>query len=188
MRIIAGEARGRIIEAPAGSGTRPTLDRVRENLFNMLQGEVENSHVLDLFAGSGALSLEALSRGAADAVLCDVSRQACAVQKRNIEKLRYADRTVQYCLDWKAAVSLLKKERRQYDLVFLDPPYAADYVTALLSSLIPLIHEQSLVILEHESGKDAAVPEGFRIIKSRSWGYCAVSIFRPIRTEGGKYG
>ena len=76
MRIIAGEARGRIIDAPAGLHTRPTLDRVRENLFNMIQNSIPGSRVLDLFAGSGALSLEALSRGASYAVLNDIDRNA----------------------------------------------------------------------------------------------------------------
>ena len=89
MRIIAGEARGRQIIAPEGRNTRPTLDRVRENIFNMLQAEVPGSRVLDLFAGSGALSLEAISRGAESAVLVDSDRKAHMVQKRNIETLKY---------------------------------------------------------------------------------------------------
>ena len=83
MRIIAGEAGGRIIEAPKGMNTRPTLDRVRENIFNMIQQDVPDSAVLDLFAGSGAMSLEALSRGASRAVLVDSDRNANAVQKKN---------------------------------------------------------------------------------------------------------
>ena len=87
MRIIAGESRGRKIEAPAGMHTRSTLDRVRENMFNMIQPYVPGSMVLDLFAGSGALSLEALSRGAASAVLVDSDRRASQVQSKNIENL-----------------------------------------------------------------------------------------------------
>ena len=106
MRIIAGEARGRTIDAPAGRHTRPTLDRVRENMFNMLQSEIPDSRVLDLFAGSGALSLEAISRGAADAVLVDSDRNACETQRKNIERLHYSDRTrIMHC-DWKKALPM----------------------------------------------------------------------------------
>ena len=85
MRIIAGEARGRRIDAPEGRNTRPTLDRIRENMFNILQNEIPGSHVLDLFAGSGALSFESLSRGASDAVLVDSDRKANAVQKQSMK-------------------------------------------------------------------------------------------------------
>ena len=92
MRIIAGTARGRKIDAPEGIHTRPTLDRVRENLFNILQNRTRDSRVLDLFAGSGALSLEALSRGAAHAVLVDSDRNASRVQRKNLEQLGMDDR------------------------------------------------------------------------------------------------
>ena len=89
LRIIAGTARGRKLEAPQGRDTRPTLDRVRENLFNMLQGKCMDARVLDLFAGSGALSLEALSRGAAFAVLADRDREASRIQRQNLENLGF---------------------------------------------------------------------------------------------------
>ena len=95
MRIIAGEARGRRIEAPAGRNTRPTLDRIRENMFNILQADIPESRILDLFAGSGALSLEAISRGAASAVLVDSDRKASMIQKQNAESLRFDDRADQ---------------------------------------------------------------------------------------------
>ena len=90
MRIIAGTARGRRIEAPEGRNTRPTLDRVRENLFNILQMSIRDSRVLDLFAGSGALSIEALSRGAESATLVDSDRNANRIQKKNLEALGFA--------------------------------------------------------------------------------------------------
>ena len=157
MRIIAGEARGRTIVTPAGRHTRPTLDRVRENLFNMLQSEIPECRVLDLFAGSGALSLEALSRGASFAVLVDSDRNANTVQKKN-EKLQ--------------------SEKESFDLVFLDPPYAMQDLTEVFSQLISVIHENSLVILEHEAGARITVPDRFSEIRQRAWGYCAVSFYR----------
>lgn len=183
MRIIAGEARGRVIDAPAGLHTRPTLDRVRENLFNMIQSEVPDSRVLDLFAGSGALSLEALSRGAAFAVLADIDRNACTVQKKNISLLRYDERTRQIRGDWRTAVRELQDAKEQFDLVFLDPPYSMLDLREVFLSLVPVISPGTLIILEHEAGKEPIVPDAFRPVKSRAWGFCAVKIYQ-IQTEG----
>lgn len=184
MRIISGEARGRSIDAPAGLHTRPTLDRVRENMFNMLQSEVPDSRVLDLFAGSGALSLEALSRGAAEAVLVDTDRNAHMTQRKNIERLRYTGRARTMHCDWKKALEALKAEKKTFDLVFLDPPYAMTDLSEVFTAVVPLIGPESLVILEYEAGKEITVPESFSRLKDRSWGFCAVSIFR-ITPQGG---
>ena len=92
MRIIAGTARGTVIDAPLGRDTRPTLDRVRENVFNILQQQVRGARVLDLFSGSGAMAFEAVSRGAASAVLVDVDKKAHQVEEANCRKLRMDDR------------------------------------------------------------------------------------------------
>ena len=178
MRIIAGEARGRVIEAPAGLHTRPTLDRVRENLFNMIQADVPGSRVLDLFAGSGALSLEALSRGASFAVLADNDRNAAETQKRNISLLRYEDRTRQLRCDWHAAVRGLEQEKEIFDIVFLDPPYSMPGLNEVFSSLVSVTGPETLIILEHEAGKEPAVKDGFTVVKSRAWGFCAVTIYQ----------
>ncbi|MBR2661315.1 MAG: 16S rRNA (guanine(966)-N(2))-methyltransferase RsmD [Clostridia bacterium] len=183
MRIIAGEARGRVIEAPPGRHTRPTLDRVRENLFNMIQANVPGSRLLDLFAGSGALSLEALSRGAAFAVLADNDRNASETQKRNISLLRYQDRARQFRCDWRAAVEELRKEREVFDLVFLDPPYSMQDMREVFLSLIPLAGKDTLFILEHEAGRNPEVPDRFTVIRDRSWGFCAVTIYQ-LSEEG----
>lgn len=183
MRIIAGEARGRVIEAPSGLHTRPTLDRVRENLFNMIQGEIPGSRVLDLFAGSGALSLEALSRGASYAVLGDIDRNACEVQRRNISLLRYENRTSQFRSDWRSTLQQLEREHESFDVVFLDPPYSMMDLRNVFVSLIPLIFPSSLVILEHEAGKQPAVAEQFTCVKNRTWGFCAVNIYQ-LSAEG----
>lgn len=183
MRIIAGEARGRTIEAPSGTHTRPTLDRVRENLFNMIQADVPGSRVLDLFAGSGALSLEALSRGAAFAVLTDNDRNASETQKRNIVRLRYQERVRQFRSDWHAAVKELQKEKEVFDLIFLDPPYSIPDLSEIFSSLIPLAGKDTLIILEHEAARKPDVPERFSVVRDRSWGFCAVTIYQ-LTEEG----
>ena len=183
MRIIAGEARGRQIEAPSGLHTRPTLDRVRENLFNMIQYEVSGSCVLDLFAGSGALSLEALRRGASYAVLNDIDRNAYSVQKRNIAALKYEDRTKQLHSDWRTALLQLQKDNRYFDLVFLDPPYSMLDLTEVFSGLLPLINNDTMIIVEHESKKEPVVNEKCHVVKNRSWGFCAVTIYQ-LNKEG----
>ena len=183
MRIIAGEARGRQIEAPRGRNTRPTLDRVRENIFNMLQQEVPGSIVLDLFAGSGALSLEALSRGAASAVLVDSDREACTVQKKNIEALGYAGRTMQYHCDWQRALKDLGQEKKQFDLVFLDPPYAMTDLRDVFRELVPVYGSDTLIVAEHQAGKEIAVPNMYTVTRQRSWGFCAVTFCRLL-SEG----
>ena len=178
MRIIAGEARGRQITAPEGRNTRPTLDRVRENIFNMLQGEVPGSRVLDLFAGSGALSLEALSRGAESAVLVDIDRKASAVQKRNIENLRYTEKARVLLCDWKRAARILQEEGQKFDLVFLDPPYCMTDLRDVFSALIPVSDADTLIVLEHESGKSIMAAEQFEVVRQKEWGFCAVSFYR----------
>ena len=181
MRIIAGDARGRKIEAPEGRDTRPTLDRVRENLFNMLQGEIAGSRVLDLFAGSGALSFEALSRGAETACLVDHDRKAIAVEKKNAQTLGYQDRIQIIQADWRKALKDIDNARLNFDLVFLDPPYAMLDLKDVFSGLNTVLRREALIILEHEAGKKPETGEGFECIRERKWGFCGVSFFR--RTE-----
>jgi 16S rRNA (guanine966-N2)-methyltransferase len=134
MRIIAGALGGRTIEAPPGLGTRPTADRLRETLFSMLAsrlGSFEGLRVADLFAGSGALGLEALSRGAATATFVENDGQAAATIKRNAAKLGVPDRAD---IVFGSALSLPRRE--PFDLIFADPPYAAGSGTRALESVL----------------------------------------------------
>lgn len=183
MRIIAGTARSRIIDAPPGKDTRPTLDRVRENLFNMLQSEIHDTRILDLFAGSGALSFESLSRGSSYAVLCDHDRNANRIEIANTEKLGFSDRTRILLCDWSAAVQKLDSEHERFDIIFLDPPYVmAEDMTEVMNRLISLLSENGIVILEHEAKVIPKVPERYETIKERNWGYCGVTFYR-VREE-----
>jgi len=184
LRIIAGSARGRRLEAPEGRDTRPTLDRVRENLFNMLQGKVRDARTLDLFAGSGALSLEALSRGAAFAVLSDRDREACRVEKKNAEALGFAERVRLLRGPWEQTVRLLRTEPDRYDLIFLDPPYAMTDLRELTEALLPLLAEDGWIVLEHQARAEVRVSERLETVKERSWGYCGVKIYEQLRDSG----
>ena len=184
LRIIAGSARGRRIEAPEGRDTRPTLDRVRENLFNMLQGRVMDARVLDPFAGSGALSLEALSRGAAFAVLGDRDRAALRTEQWNIETLGFADRTRQIPGDWERTVETLRSEGEQFGLIFLDPPYAMTDLRCMTEKLKPLLDGDGWIVLEHQAKAEIQCAEGFRVVKERTWGYCGVKMYEQVRDSG----
>ena len=177
MRIIAGSARGRRIEAPAGRETRPTLDRVRENLFNILQAEIPGARVLDLFAGSGALSLEALSRGAESAVLGDRDREALRIEKKNLEALGFRDRARVMPGDWRRTVETLRKEGARFDLIFLDPPYAVRDLRDIMEALKDLMAEHARIVLEHEAKAEIRAAEGFVRTDVRRWGFCGVSFY-----------
>ncbi len=134
MRIISGSARGTKLVTLEGDNTRPTLERVKEALFSMIQFEIANARVLDLFAGSGQLALEALSRGALEADAVDSSSEANRVIRQNIEKTRMG----QKCRLWKMTSDAFLRAsagRRKYDLVFLDPPYAKGLIPDSLRAI-----------------------------------------------------
>lgn len=147
MRIISGKARGTILYTLDGQNTRPTLDRVKESLFNIIQNKLYGSTVLDLFAGSGALAIESLSRGAKKAFLCDNNVKAIEIIKRNIQKCHFEDCSEIICKDYKKCIQIIDEK---LDIVFIDPPYklniAIDAVKKLLENEI--IKKDSLIILE----------------------------------------
>lgn len=188
MRIIAGTARGRKIEAPEGKNTRPTLDRVRENLFNILQMKIRGSRILDLFAGSGALSIEALSRGAESATLVDSDRNANRIQKKNLESLGFAGQAEVMLRDWKQAAAELIRDGRQYDLVFLDPPYRMTDLRDVFTTLEKLLGDDGLVVLEHEAKAEVTAGEAFTETDRRQWGYCGISFYRLMKERGNNTG
>ena len=134
MRIITGSAKGIPLLTLAGETTRPTAERTKEAIFSMIQFEVEGMRVLDLFAGSGQLSLEALSRGARFATLCDASKEAIEIIRKNAEKTRLKELCDIRLVD---ALAFLKTApREKYDLVFLDPPYRLGSIPAALAALL----------------------------------------------------
>ena len=176
MRIIAGEARGRKLYAPGGEDTRPTADRVRESVFGILGPRVLEARVLDLFGGTGALALEALSRGAARATIVDSSVKAIACIRRNAEAVLGADmaRVEIFRADYRQAIERLAQP---FDLVFLDPPYRmetayGDALTRLRQR--GLLAEGALAILERAEARAIALPEGFSVRDARRYGETCV--------------
>lgn len=188
MRIIAGTARGRRLQAPAGSLTRPTTDRVRESLMSSVisaRGGLDGAVVLDAFGGSAALSLECLSRGAAFAVICDTSRDACAAINANIAACGFKDRTRLVSCDITKRVPSCAQGA--YDLVFLDPPYAMGARDALgvvaKASQHNLLASPVLVIYEHKLGNEEAADEvaatlGLSLVRRKTFGETVVDMFR----------
>ena len=150
MRIISGSMRGTKLFTLEGLNTRPTLDRVKESLFNILNLKLEDAIVLDLFAGSGALSLEALSRGAKKAILCDSSNQAVSIIKKNIEKTKTQDKTILLQMNYEKALEKLKSEKEKMNLVFLDPPYDSDFAEDASKKIIQfdLLENNGIIIIE----------------------------------------
>jgi 16S rRNA (guanine966-N2)-methyltransferase len=176
MRIVAGSRKGHTIYAPAGRGrTRPTSDRVRENTFNLV-GPVDEASVLDLFAGSGALGLEALSRGAASAVFVESDRDAVRAIERNLDKLRLTGATVLQC-DALQALAGEASAGRKYDLVLLDPPYDRyeDMQPTLARYLPAVLAEDGLLVFETGARTEPELPLSLRT--SRKYGNARVTLF-----------
>jgi len=181
VRIIAGTHRGRRLRAPAGTATRPTADRVREAVFSMI-GPVDGLDVLDLFSGSGALALEALSRGAASAVLVDRSARAAAVARENAASLGLADRVRIVRRDWRSALVAERAAGRSFGLCLCDPPYSlTDRVVAGVGALLaPLMTSSGTVVIEHSAALSPPDPSGLEIASrtDRTYGDTAVSVIR----------
>jgi 16S rRNA (guanine966-N2)-methyltransferase len=176
MRVIAGTYRGRTLRAPRGRATRPTSDRVREALFSIL-GEIVGTTVLDLFAGSGALAIEALSRGASNATLIDSSPAAIEVIRRNLETLRIDAEVVR--ADALAWCEQAKRRARQYDLVFLDPPYrhGSPLGAQLTAALAGAIAPGARVVAESDRRQPLGL--GLPLLDERRYGDTLIQIHGP---------
>lgn len=172
MRIIAGKHRGRVLAQFRGMEVRPTSDRVKESLFQILNARLFGARVLDLFCGSGALGLEALSRGAKEAVFNDASSASLAICKKNIAAL--GERGTVYRLDFRACLAHLSG---QFDIIFADPPYALDVAEEVLA----LTAQRGLLapggVVVWESEREECAPEGWTIADRRSYGRTKIFFF-----------
>jgi 16S rRNA (guanine(966)-N(2))-methyltransferase RsmD len=182
VRIVGGRDRGRTIESVPGDATRPTADRVRQSLFDLLGQRCDGLRVLDLYAGTGALSLEALSRGAASAVLVESAKAAAEVITENLSKLRYQDRARLLRDDVARALGALAARGERFDLIFSDPPYArtAAQGTADEVARLGLLDPGGRLVIEHGKAEPAPdAPEGWER-DERRYGETSVTVLtRP---------
>lgn len=183
-RIIAGHHRGRRLEVPAGLAVRPTAERLREALFSILQHQrpaLAGARFLDLFAGSGAVGLEALSRGAAQLTAVESDRSAVAALRRNIEKLGESDRARLVVGD----ATRLPRATEPADLVYLDPPYLSGLALLALQSLLDRgwLRPTTLVIVELAAKEPFTAPPSFMLEEERRYGAGRIVLLRPAETS-----
>ncbi len=181
MRIISGSAKGLILKAPSGLATRPTADRVREALFDIIGTKVSAAKFLDLFAGSGAVGIEALSRGAASAVFVEKQRQAVAIIAANLKWTNLEGQAEVLVLPVDRALKLLAKRQAKFDLVFLDPPYKLALASKALELLVnlDLIAEQSWLIAETLKAEEPPEPRGLHLVRRAEYGQTALNFYQP---------
>lgn len=182
MRIIGGIHRGRTLRTTGGLGVRPTSDRLRETLFNILAPHVRGSRFLDICAGSGAVGIEALSRGASEATFIESSRHACDVIEANLASLEITQATI-IKRDVAASLKQLDRESAQFDLVFFDPPYASEIYAQVMNQLgsSNLVAPGALVIVEHRAKSPPAPVAGkLRIFREVKQGESALAFYETV--------
>ncbi len=181
MRVISGLYKGRNILGYDIDGTRPTMERVKESLFAIIQNEIKDTIVLDLFSGSGNLGIEALSQGAKEAYLVDKSDKACYTIKKNIENLSVLNSYVVH-MDYKKALSYFKEENKKFDLIFLDPPYQTDYIEKSIEYIdqLNLLKENGLIICESDDINKIIYKEKYIVKTSKKYGDKWVVILKKI--------
>ena len=176
MRIITGTARGRKLAALEGERVRPTPERVKEALFSMIQFDLEDRRVLDLFAGSGQLGLEAISRGARQAVFVDASRESVGVVEKNIAATGFSDRACVKNLDF---ASFLARESGRFDIAFLDPPYRTGLLQRALPMTAAAMNPGGTIICEHPADEELPGAAGdFVRVRSSRYGKILLTVFR----------
>ncbi|MCI8588292.1 MAG: 16S rRNA (guanine(966)-N(2))-methyltransferase RsmD [Bacilli bacterium] len=179
MRIISGIYKGRKIIGYNVEGTRPTQDRIRESLFGMIQLKLRDASVLDLFAGTGSLGLEALSNGAMDCTFVDSNPKCIANIKKTLQEFRIENANL-LNLDYQKALALFEEDHRKFDLIFLDPPYRYQNIEEILGILTEkcLINEDGIIVCEFESDDLKSDYAMLRKIKEKRYGSKTISIYQ----------
>ena len=180
MRIIAGKARGRKILPPATMETRPTLDRVKESMFSMIQNYIPESVVVDVFAGTGSLGLEAASRGAKEVYLIDKSNTTFPILKQNVENLKFQDYCFPMNLDSYDALEKLSKKGKVFDIIFIDPPYCKEMIPKAVEIIKEnnLLKKDGVIVTKIDSIEE--IYEGYKdikLLKSKKYGNTTVCIY-----------
>lgn len=185
MRVISGKARGQALKAPHGLNTRPTTDRVKESIFNIIQTRLYESIVIDLFSGSGNLGIESLSRSAKKAYFVDNNKNSILAIKDNLKKTKLIDHAMVMQMDVLSAMKKLSEQNVKADIIFLDPPYSQGLVHPVLDKILDyeLLEPDGIVIVEHKKTDD--IPEAIHNLqkyRSNHYGDIAVS-FYELREE-----
>jgi len=183
MRVIGGTARGRSLKVPKGRVLRPTSGRVKESLFDILRDDLSGARVLDLFAGTGNLTIEALSRGAAEAVLVDSSAPSAKAIRENLQRLGLANRTQFLAMPVTRALRLLARQGEAFDVIFIDPPYERRLIEPALQMIDKrmLLRGSGVAIVEHSIREPLPSHLGnLHLSDQRRYGNTVLSFFRPI--------
>jgi 16S rRNA (guanine966-N2)-methyltransferase len=181
MRVIGGKARGRRLKVPKGQAVRPTSDRVKEALFNILSHDLSGIKLLDLFAGTGNVSIEAISRGAAEAILIDSSDKSGKVIRENLSRVGFTDRASVRIVPVSRALRSLARQGESFDMIFLDPPYQRNWVNACLAAIARgnLLRESGTVVVEHSAREQPNAEYRSLILKDqRNYGDTWLSFFK----------
>jgi len=184
MRIITGTARGIRLETLDGETTRPTIERIKEAVFSMIQFDIEGRRVLDLFAGSGQLGLEALSRGALKAVFVDNDREAAEIVKCNAQKTKLYEKCVILNTDYQQYIKN-SKGKEKFDIIFLDPPYQTDMLDKALNRIAEcdILHDNGIIICESDRTEPLS-SEGMELVKHARYGKVYITILIKPVSEG----
>lgn len=171
MRVISGSAGGLRLKTPEGLNTRPTLDRIKESLFNILSNDLLDADFLDLFSGSGGIGIEALSRGAASAVFVDESKISANIIKENLKFTRLEDKAEVLNMDFITAVRKLKNKGRSFDIIYMDPPYNKGFVQSALNAVYEskILKKNGFIIAEQAIQDDIGQITGFEIYRVKKY-------------------
>ncbi|MBQ6820155.1 MAG: 16S rRNA (guanine(966)-N(2))-methyltransferase RsmD [Clostridium sp.] len=180
MRIIAGKARGRKLLPPSTIETRPTLDRVKESMFSIIQNYIPDSVVVDVFAGTGSLGLEAASRGAKEVYLVDKSNTTFPILKKNVENLKFQDFCFPLNLDSYDALNMLSKKNKEFDIIFIDPPYCKEMIPKAIEIIKNnnLLKRNGIIVTKIDSIEE--IYEGYKdimLLKSKKYGNTTVCLY-----------
>jgi 16S rRNA (guanine966-N2)-methyltransferase len=182
MRIISGTSKGRKLATPKNPSLRPTSDRVKESIFNILREQIEGGMVLDLFAGTGNLGIEALSRGAKKVIFVEKGRHALGLIQRNLAQFGLEERSEVLPIDANRAIGILKQRGKTFDLIFMDPPYEQGLIEKTLTKLSfhQIYHRDSILVIEHHR-RELLPPviNGWNLIRQRQMGETVISFLIP---------
>ncbi len=180
MKVISGLLKGRKIDGYNIDGTRPTMDRVKESLFAMINDYLKDSTVLDLFAGSGNLGIEAISNGAKQCYFIDNNKEVIRVLNKNISNLNISNSSKVLLTDWKKFLNEANDKNLKFDIIFVDPPYAYDVYEKILDkvSTLNLLNDNGIIVLEHSNLKLKDTYNNLTLYKSKKYGNKSVNIYK----------